>query len=168
MKRIIPFIIAAFAACACAGTKVTLDENGVMVIDGHPTFVISVSLPPLPGAKTPTGRDALAQLKEDGLTLMRIRPTTGSQRDGEDDLRSIRQWLDAAAAQHLYCWVTLSKLPAILPDQPQRERLLRMAIDLYKDHPALAAWKGFDEAAWVKMPPEPLLKAYQLIKQLDP
>src|SRR5438094_8233907 len=67
----------------------------------------------------------------------------------------------------MHCWVTLGKLPAIDPEKPEHERLLRLAIDLYKNHPGLGAWKGYDEPAWVKMPPEPLVKAYKIFKELD-
>ena len=66
------------------------------------------------------------------------------------------------------CWVTLGKLPAINPNKPQNEKLLRMAIEMYRDHPALGAWKGFDEPAWVKQPPGPMVAAYKLFKELDP
>lgn len=151
--------------------KVTLDENGVVNIDGKKVFVISVSLPPMPRAKTPEGIDAFEQLKADGLTFMRIRPTTGPENYDEAGIRSIKPWLDSAASQELHCWVTLGKLPTLSDDNPkskENERLLKLAIELYKDHPALGAWKGFDEPAWVKMPAEPLAKSYRLFKQLDP
>ena len=48
--------------------KVTLDENGVLEIDGKKTFVLSVSLPP-PPCERPDGRDAFAVLRKDGLTF---------------------------------------------------------------------------------------------------
>src|SRR5439155_9830887 len=143
----------------------------VMEIDGKRTFVFSFSLPPPPGGKTPDGKDAFAELHDAGVNFMRIRPTTGPEKFTEADIRTIRPWLDAAAAQGMHCWITLGKLPAIEPDKPkneQNQKLLRLAVQLYKDHPALGAWKGYDEPAWVKMPAEPLVKAYHLFKELDP
>src|SRR5207302_9350966 len=61
--------------------------------------------------------------------------------------------------------------PSIDPKKPEHEtheKLLRLAIGLYKDHPGLGAWKGYDEPAWVKMPAEPLVGAYHVFKELDP
>lgn len=158
------------ALCARAN-KVTVDENGVTEVDGKKLFVLSVSLPPRPGAKAPDGSDGLAVLKRDGLNFMRIRETQFLKEEEpwtEETVRSIKPWLDAAASNGLYCWVTLHKLPAINPKKPENEKLLRMTIQMYKDHPALGAWKGWDEAAWVKQPPEPMIAAYKVFKELDP
>jgi hypothetical protein len=158
-------------AAVARANKVTLDENGVMEVDGKKTFVLSVSLPPKPGEKAPDGSDAFAVLKRDGLNFARIRETQ-FLKEGEpwteETVRSIKPWLDAAASQGLHCWVTLHKLPSIDPKKPQNEKLLRMTIEMYKDHPALGAWKGWDEPAWVKQPPEPLVAAYKMFKELDP
>jgi hypothetical protein len=166
--KVIALILAACVSSIACATTVTLDENGVMVIDGRKTFILSVSIPPLPGAKTPDGKDGLAQLAEDGLTATRVRGTTGPQDLSEAGIRSIGAWLDAAAANHLYCWVTLGQLPSTKSKLPDHDRLLKLATELYKDHPALCAWKGFDEAAWVKMPADALVPIYRQIKQLDP
>lgn len=151
--------------------KVTFDENGVMQLDGKKIFVLSVSLPPPPGGKTPEGADAFAELQDAGLTFMRIAPTvnTPTFKDwSERGIRSIRPWLDAAASQGLHCWVTLGPIPAIKPGNTKNEKLLRLALELYRDHPGLGGWKAFDEAAWVKMPAAPMLKAYQIFKEMDP
>ena len=164
-------VIVFLAASFVRANKVTLDDNGVINIDGKKVFVISVSLAPMPGAKTPDGIDAFAQLKADGLTFMRIRPTTGPEHYDEAGIRSIKPWLDAAASHDLHCWITLGKLPTLSPDNPkskENERLLRLAIELYKDHPGLGVWKGFDEPAWVRMPADALVNSYRLFKQLDP
>src|SRR6266487_5388727 len=109
-------LIALAVVCSSAlATKVTLDENGVMEIDGKKTFVFSFSIPPPPGGKTPEGNDAFAELHDAGVNFMRIRPTTGPEKFTEADIRSIRPWLDAAASQGMHCWITLGKLPAIEP-----------------------------------------------------
>ena len=162
------FILVTGALAHAAGTKVILDENGVMAIDGRKTFVFSFSLPPPPGGTTPDGKDAFAELHDAGVNFCRIRPATGPEDYTEAGIRTIGAWLDAAAAHGMHCWVTLGKLPAIEPKKPANEKLLRLAIELYKDHPALGAWKGYDEPAWVKMPPQPLVASYRLFKQLDP
>jgi hypothetical protein len=43
-------VIVFLAASFVRANKVTLDDNGVINIDGKKVFVISVSLPPMPGA----------------------------------------------------------------------------------------------------------------------
>ncbi|HWB53191.1 MAG TPA: hypothetical protein VG722_03330, partial [Tepidisphaeraceae bacterium] len=149
-------------------TKVTFDSSGVLELDGKKTFVFSVSLPPPPGGKTPEGKDGFAQLKEDGVDFVRICPVTGVHDYTEAGIRSMRAWLDDAAEHGMHCWVTLGKLPAIRKPNSSNERLLRLAIQLYKDHPALAVWKGYDEPAWVKQPVAPLIESYKLFKRLDP
>src|SRR4051794_19072601 len=164
MKKFFLLIALTCAVARGAGTKVTLDENGVMEIDGRKTFVVSFSLPPPPGGKTPEGKDAFAELKDAGANFMRIRPMTGPEDYTEAGIRTIGTSLDSAAGAGMHCWVTLGKLPAIA-DKPQNEKLLRLAVDLYKNHPGLGAWKGYDEPAWVKMPADKLVGAYRLFKE---
>jgi len=160
-------ILLALCSITFAGTKVTLDNSGILVIDGHKTFLLSTSLPPMPGATDPHGNDGLKVLRDDGLTFVRIRPTSPHDWT-EEGVRSIKPWLDAAADAHLYTWVTLGELTATNPKKPENERLLRLAINLYKDHPALGGWKGYDEPAWVKMPAEKLISARKIYRDLDP
>jgi hypothetical protein len=170
LRLIVLAIVLVSKPTRAAGTKVSLDENGVLVVDGRKTFVFSFSLPPPPGGKTPEGRDAFEELKDAGVNFMRVRPTTGPQDYTEEGIRAIKPWLDEAASHKMHCWVTLGKLPSLMPGAKgeENEKLLRLAIELYKDHPGLAVWKGFDEPAWVKMPAEPLVESYKLFKKLDP
>jgi hypothetical protein len=161
-------------APAQAGTKVTFDTNGVMEIDGKKTFVISFSLPPPSGGKTPEGKDGFAELKEAGANFMRIGPHVGHPgplRDEDFDeagLRSIQAGLDSAAGQGMHGWVTLGELPAFKPGQARKEAALRQVIQRFKDHPGLGGWKGADEPAWSKTPAEDCGRAYRVIKELDP
>jgi hypothetical protein len=165
------FFVLAHVASYGAPSKVSVDENGVLVIDGKKTFVFSVSLPPKPDGKTPEGGDGLAELKADGLNFTRIRPVNHTQDSkvwNEESVRQIGPWLDAAAEHGLHCWVTLGSIPAIKEGDTKREKLLRLAIELYRNHPALGAWKAFDEAAWVKKPASQLVNAYRIFKEMDP
>src|SRR5437016_448653 len=123
---ILGLLLLAAASFSWAGTKVTLDKNGVMEIDGRKTFVFSFSLPPPAGARTPDGRDAFEELASAGVNFMRIRPTTGPEDFTESGIRTIGAWLDAAESQHMHCWVTLGKLPALKGDKPENEKLLRL------------------------------------------
>lgn len=171
-KIILAFVLFAASLIAVAApSKVSLDENGVMIIDGKKTFVFSVSLPPKPGEKTPEGRDGLAELKDAGVNFMRIGPTINNgehKQWDEEALRSIGPWLDAAAQQGLHCWVTLGPIPTIKGKDSKNEKLLRYVIGLYRDHPGLGAWKARDESAWVKAPANALINAYHIFKEMDP
>src|SRR5256885_17140490 len=100
---LVTFLAFGITAIASAGTKVTLDENGVIQIDGKKTFVFSFSLPPPPDGKTPEGKDAFAELKDAGVNFMRIRPASGPQDYTEEGIRSIKPWLDAAAGAGRHC-----------------------------------------------------------------
>src|SRR5438477_11468263 len=111
-----------------AATRVSFDENGVMQIDGKKTFVISFSLPPPPGGKTPEGKDAFAELRDAGANFMRIRSLNAKQDFSEEGARSVKAWLDSAAKQGMHCWLTLGELPGIKAGQEQKEKMLRAVI----------------------------------------
>src|SRR2546430_946482 len=131
--RICFVFVALVSSFAFAGTKVTLDENGVMEIDSKKTFVFSFSLPPPPGGKTPEGGDAFAELKDAGVNCMRTGPTPGPEEFSESGSRTIKAWLDEGAIHQMHCCIPLGKLRGIESDKPQNEKLLRMAIEMYKD-----------------------------------
>jgi len=153
------------------GAKITFDSSGGMQIDGKKTFVISFGMPPPAGGKTPEGKDGLAELHDAGANFARIAPQKWPTEEAQGSpaaLARFQGWLDAAAAAHLYCWITLGDLPAIKPKDPKNEEMLRMIINRFKNHPGLGGWKGYDEPAWGKIPVEPLKRAYELFHQLDP
>ncbi|MGI8906930.1 MAG: hypothetical protein ACR2IE_10615 [Candidatus Sumerlaeaceae bacterium] len=151
-----------------APSKVTFDENGVLQIDGRKEFVISFSIPPPPGGKTPDGKDGWAELKEAGTNFFRIAARKDEPQGGEAAIRRLQGCLDAAAQHGMHCWVTMNELPSIKPGDTEKEQKLRAMIARFKDHPGLGAWKGYDEPAWVKMPHEPLVAAYKIFKEMDP
>src|SRR5256885_13852303 len=109
MRKIF-LIIALCSTFATAGTKVTLDENGVMEIDGKKTFVISFSLPPPPGGRTPEGRDAFEELKDAGANFMRIRSLNSKFEFDEEGMKTVEAWLDSAAHAGMHCWITTAEL----------------------------------------------------------
>jgi hypothetical protein len=87
--------------------------------------------------------------------------------DGQ--LQNERAKLDAARARGLRCWVWLGSVPNLPPQAGSpREQLLTKIVNGLKGHPALGAWKGFDEPAWGKVPVAGLTRAYKRIKALDP
>ncbi|MCK4569620.1 MAG: chitobiase/beta-hexosaminidase C-terminal domain-containing protein [Bacteroidales bacterium] len=50
----------------------------------------------------------------------------------------------------------------------KRLKMLRKEIETFKDHPALLSWYISDEPVGQGVPPDSLLNAYKLIKELDP
>lgn len=149
-----------------AGSVVTLNSDGVTVINGEPVFPIGFTLGPPPEGRTPEGKDGLQELADAGATFLRTGPTGGGW--DEDVLAREQEWEDAAAEHGLLCWVFLRELGSVGTDQPEREALLRRVVTRFRDHPGLGFWKGEDEPAWGKKPVGPVLRAYQIIKELDP
>jgi hypothetical protein len=164
-------ILLTTAVTAVAATHVTFDANGVCEIDGAKTFVLSFALPPPADGKTPEGKNAWQELEDAGATFARIAPQkwpTEEEQGSPAAMARLKNWLDAAAAHHLHCWITLGDLPALKANDPAKEQTLRRIVTAFKDHPGLGGWKGADEPAWVKVPADRVARAYALFKQLDP
>src|SRR5947207_2058788 len=51
--------------------KISLDESGVLVIDGKKIFPINLTVVPGPDAKAPDGRNAYEAFADDGAVFMR-------------------------------------------------------------------------------------------------
>ena len=150
---------------AGAASHVSINSNNVLVINGNNVFPVGLTMPPPLDGRTPEGKDGLQELADAGATFMR----TGTQ--GEDwDRATIereQQWLDAAAKRGLYCWPFLRELASIGPEDTKKEAMLREVVTRFKDHPSLLAWKGVDEPEWGKHPLAPLLRARDIIRELD-
>jgi hypothetical protein len=152
--------------------------SGSLVIGGKKVFPIGVSNPPPPGAKTPDGNDALAELAAGGVNFLRtgLGAWTAELLDGQ--IAAERARLDTASAHGLRCWLWLGELanfpPATAGKPPSpNEQLLTKVVNALKSHPALLAYKGIDEprnpfrgADWIR--PAGLVRAYNRLKQLDP
>src|SRR5438034_8532820 len=54
-----------------AGTKVTINEDKVLLINGKKVFPIGFTMAPPPGAKAPNGRDGLQELHDAGGSFLR-------------------------------------------------------------------------------------------------
>jgi hypothetical protein len=148
------------------GSRVTINPDRVLVIDGTPVFPIGFTLPPPPGALTPDGQEGLAELRAAGATFLRTGVMGGPWDDRAIDQE--QRWQDAAARLGLHCWVALRELASIEPDAAAREAMLRRVVGRFKDHPGMGAWKGVDEPEWGRHPLPPLVRAYRIIHELDP
>lgn len=151
---------------AAAGSVVTIDTNGVLVIDGKKVFPIGFTRPPPPDGKAPNGKNGIEELRDAGATFLR----TGvwSKPWDDDVLAEELKYHDAAAKYGMHCWVFLDDLAAIPEGDMERERMLRKVVSALKDHPGLGVWKGADEPEWGKQPIPPMLRARAIIRELDP
>jgi hypothetical protein len=148
-------------------TRVSINPDLVLVVNGQKVFPIGFTTGPPPGAKTPEGKNGMRELADAGGLFMRT-GSTGGRPWNDETLAREKQWMDAAAANGLYCWPFLHELASLGPKDAKREAMLRKVINTFKNHPGLLVWKGADEPEWGKLPVESLLRSYRLIKELDP
>ena len=154
------------AAAAQGATKISFDHSGVLSVDGKPRFVISVALPPPPDGTTPNGKNAYAELRDAGVNYMRVPPPQAWDDAG---IAFVETYLDAAAARDMLCWITLRELAQIRENEAaEKEPLLRRVVAQFKKHPANGGYKGSDEPAWARIPVEPCMRVYRIIKEIDP
>jgi hypothetical protein len=146
--------------------KVTINADQVLVIDGKKVFPIGFTMPPPPDGKTPQTRGAIEELHDAGANFLR----TGVMGTAWDDaaVELEQKYHDAAARFGMHCLVNLRELGNIGPDDTAKEALLRQLVNRFKDHPAMGVWKHVDEPEWGKHPLPPMLRATQIIRELDP
>jgi hypothetical protein len=149
-----------------AGTRVSFDEHQVTIVDGERQFPILFIMPPLPDAKTPDGKNGIEELRDAGANWLRT-GVFGAEWD-EAALEREQQWQDAAAKNGMYCLLNLRKAANIDDAHPQNEKMLRTLIERFKDHPGMGTYYHIDEPEWGKHPIAPMVRAYKIIKELDP
>src|SRR5436853_6548008 len=150
-----------------AGTKVTINEDKVLLINGKKVFPIGFTMAPPPGSKAPNGRDGLQELHDAGGSFLRSGPNA-SARWNEKGIEAEQKWMDAAANAGMYCLPWLKELSSIEPGDQKEEAALKRVVERFKDHPALACWKGADEPEWGFELVEPMQHARDLVRQWDP
>ncbi|MFO7976842.1 MAG: hypothetical protein R6V12_19700 [Candidatus Hydrogenedentota bacterium] len=146
-------LIAVLAAGAAAAPPLTVqyDDDGMITVNGRRTLII--------GSYYAAKSDRpYAELADAGFNLVR---TGGSTEE-----------MDKAHAAGVMTWTSVGTL-----DLENRETSTTKLLDkvrAIKDHPALAFIESVDEPAWTwmkaesRVPPEPFIEAYPLIKEIDP
>src|SRR5207237_1172325 len=86
------------APAAHGGSRVTVDADGVLAVDGTKVFPIGLTLPPPPDGKAPNGKDAFDELRAAGVTFIRTGPTGAGRWD--DAALDAEQRYEDAAARH--------------------------------------------------------------------
>jgi hypothetical protein len=150
---------------AGAATRVRIDADLALTIDGKKVFPIGFTMPPPLDGKTPDGREAIGELARAGATFLRTGVMGGPWDD--DAIAREQQWQDAAARNGMRCWVFLRELGDIGANQPQREAMLRKVVTRFRDHPGMGVWKGVDEPEWGKHALPPLVRAREIVRELD-
>jgi hypothetical protein len=156
----------AFDVRAAEGSRVTIDADRVLVINGRRVFPIAFTMPPPPDGRTPSGKDALEELRDAGANFLRTGVMGGPWNDAAFELE--HRYQDAAARHGIHCLVNLRELGSIGPEDDAKEARLRQLIAQFKDHPGMGVWKHVDEPEWGKQPIPPMRRASEIIRELDP
>ncbi len=153
------------AGPAAAGNRVEFSADHVIMINGRKVFPIGLTMGPPIGALTPDGVNGLSELRSAGALFIR----TGTHGAWNDTVIATEQaWLDAAAQSGMYCWSYLGSSSVVTAGDTAQEAALRGFVNRFKDHPGLAFWKNYDEAAYGGTPVEDLARGYNIIREEDP
>lgn len=133
-------------------------------VNGQPTFTIGYTVGPPVGAKTPDGRNALAELKKQGAIWQRV---DGGRWGPEREAR-VDKILQESAEQGTFGAISISDFQAIKPGETAKIAELKRVVEKYRNHPALLFWKARDEPEWGDVPAEDLRIYYETIHSLDP
>jgi len=154
-------------------STVTIDKTGVLVVAGTRVFPIVLSEGPPHDGKTPSGRDALAEVASAGVGFLRTGTADWRLDAADRQIAAERARLDAAAGHGLHGWTRLGDLTNLPPrtDAP-RAFLLAKVVNALEGHRGLGIWKGVDEPANpfrpAPVPAAGLARGYQLLrKELD-
>ena len=125
--------LVAVTVVAQAGSVVTINADKVLVFNGQKKFTVGFSPGPPIGGVTPTGRDALEELREAGGLLFRMTQTT----DWNSTVISNQiAALDWAAAHDMFVWLNLREKSKFAAGDTATEAYLRSLVTQFKNHPA--------------------------------
>jgi hypothetical protein len=163
---VIGLLLASRHGLAAEPSRVVVDADRVLVVDGKKTFPIGFTMPPLPDGKTPSGGNAIEELHNAGANFLRTGVMGTAWNDAAIELE--QRYQDAAARYGMHCLLNLRELGSIGPNETSKEASLRKLIDRFKGHPGMGVWKHVDEPEWGKHPIPPMMHVTQIIRELDP
>ncbi len=165
------FFLAVVSICTpgaiAKAAHVTINADGVLEIDGRKILPIGFTGGPPPDGRTPDGKSAFEEIREAGGTFFRTGPM-GGESWNDATIAQEQIMMDAAARHELYCWPRLEKLSSLQEDNSPREAPLRSVLNRFRNHPGLLLWKNVDEPFWGKVSAESMIRAYKIIKEVDP
>ncbi len=167
-------VILCILAWACTSApvaqaaRVTLNADGVLLIDGRKILPIGFTGGPPPDGKTPEGKPAFEEIRDAGGTFFRTGLTADNSWNDGTAIAQEQIWMDAAAHYGLYCWPRLERLSSLEENDRPKELLLRTVLNRFRSHPGLLLWKNVDEPQWGKVSAESMIRAYRIIKEVDP
>jgi hypothetical protein len=159
-------LLASAASAVAPATRITIDANQILRLNGAPIFPVGITGPPPFDGRTPDGKSAYAELQTNGFVFERYGPQP--KKWGPEAEADLDRVLDAAAAAGMHVAITMPDLQAIGPNDSVKERELRRVVEKYRSHPALAFWKAEDEPAWGKVPVDKVQRYYDIVHALDP
>jgi len=163
-RYILALLVLAVSVEASNAANVSISDDGRLLVDGTPTFFIAFSPGPPVDLRTPEGGDGWAEMAEGGMLVVR-----GDSHYGDwtaEYVAAFGPYLDAAHARGVFVFPKLREMVEL--HHPGRREQLIEFVERYRDHPAIMFWKSADEPEWCKIPVEPLVEAYGLIRRLDP
>jgi len=135
-------------------------------VNGAATFPIGYTTGPALASLAPSGVDGLAELKKEGYVFQLWYCPPRQWGPGQEKI------LDAVMSHTLeqgtQVVISIHDLQSIKPSETEKLTELRRVVTKYRNHPALAFWKGQDEPQWGKIPAEDLRIYYETIHSLDP
>ncbi len=165
MKSRSALILLAIAlSFAAKAAVVQSGPGGILFVDGKPVFPIGFTQGPPPGAKTPEGSDAYAELATNGTVFHRTGPVPHNW--GPEAEAALDRILERSAETRFYSAITMPDLQA--PRDSAEETELRRVVNKYKSHPGLFFWKAEDEPEWGNVPVERVQRFYDIVHALDP
>jgi len=137
-------------------TKVTVDKEGRLVLNGRPFFPIGLYSVP---------KDKLEHARQLGFNTVHTYSGEGSaKKDTAASPEKMKVWLDEAAKLGLYAWVGLPR------HQIKTKQLGRLAdrVKLLKDSPSLLFWYLFDEPKLQGVSADAMMAIADKVREVDP
>lgn len=155
------------SAASAGGVKIGIESDHTLTFNGERFLPLGVAPGPTYDLKTPDGKNGWKELADGGINYFRTGPH-GTVWDDAVEERVAKEIAAAEEAGGIGAWVFLRELSSIDGKDPQLEVRLRKVVNEYKNRPGVYFWKNVDEPGWGESPAEPMIKAYEIIKELDP